>query len=62
MSKQVHVEDLIPDPQALVVVIKACALLAERVEMKGQPMKVITLNIGQALHVDVCMKGYGKFS
>lgn len=58
MFKQFHAESLIPDPQAFVVALKACALLAERVEMKDQPTEVIALEIGRALHADACMKGY----
>lgn len=56
--KQLQEEGLSPDQGTFVVALKACAILAEKVETKGQPIKVMPLEIGQALHADACKKGF----
>eukprot|EP00250_Pteridium_aquilinum_P021969 c25273_g2_i2 orf=248-2998(+) len=54
-------EEVIPDERALVIVLLACIILAEKEEaflLEGRSIKVMSLEIGQALHADACRNGF----
>lgn len=61
LYRQLQDEDIVVDPILYMISIQACTLLAEREEaivVDRQPIKLMTLEIGQALHADLNRDGF----
>eukprot|EP00250_Pteridium_aquilinum_P034652 c7886_g1_i1 orf=2-493(+) len=58
---QMRDEDIIPDRPTYVATLKACTALAKEVEasfVNGELIKVMPLDIGHALHLDIHTNGF----
>lgn len=58
---QMHQEGIYPDQHVFSIVLQACVALAEKEEatlMDGEEVKVVSLILGQSLHIDAARKGF----